>query len=397
MPNYPAHDRTAPSEHTGLLDRLGRAIGSLVATPPVHFIALLGLCAAYIQGGLDKLLDFNAAIAEAQHFGLPFATAAACATIVTELAGSALILTGVYRWLGALWLAGFTLIATFVANRFWEIAVTGTFHGRELVLRASRPGRRLSTCRLARPAQEPRRFDPRLACRVLTSTADGPLPLLLIGLTAVTGLVDAVSYLGLGHVFVANMTGNVLFLGFVGGRRRGAFRPRYRWSPLGAFVLGALAGGRLGLNMGGHRGRLLAVSSCVQAVAVGGALLVSLASFGVRDGIAAHALVLLLAFAMGLQTATARRLGVADLSTVVLTLTVTGLAADSHPAGGTHPNIGRRLAAIAAMFVGAFVGAALIFRVSVSAALALAVVLLVLNAMAGYRWSSSTAAWTAAK
>ncbi len=107
-------------ERIALLDRLGRVIGSLVATPPVHFIAQLGLCAAYIQGGLDKLLDFNAAIAEAQHFGLPFATASACATIVTELAGSALILTGVYRWLGALWLAGFTLIATFVANRFWE-------------------------------------------------------------------------------------------------------------------------------------------------------------------------------------------------------------------------------------------------------------------------------------
>jgi uncharacterized membrane protein YoaK (UPF0700 family) len=228
------------------------------------------------------------------------------------------------------------------------------------------------------------------------STADGPLPLLLIGLTAVTGVVDAVSYLGLGHVFVANMTGNVLFLGFVAG---GAADISAALSlvAIGAFVLGALAGGRLGLNMGGHRGRLLAVSSCVQAVFVGGALLVSLASFGVRVDIAAHALVLLLAFAMGLQTATARRLGVADLSTVVLTLTVTGLAADSHLAGGTHPNTGHRLAAIAAMFVGAFVGAVLIFRVSVSAALAFAVVLLVLNAMAGYRWSSSTAASTAAK
>ena len=166
---------------------------------------------------------------------------------------------------------------------------------------------------------------------------------------------------------------------------------------IGAFMLGALAGGRLGLNMGGHRGRLLAVSSCVQAVAVGGAFLVSLALFGVRDGIAGYALVLLLAFAMGLQTATARRLGVADLTTSVLTLTVTGLAADSHPAGGKHPNTVRRLAGIAAMAVGAFVGTVLIFRVSLSAALALALALLVLNAMAGYRWSSSTAAWTAAK
>src|SRR2546428_436140 len=61
------------------------------------------------------------ALLEAQHFGLPFAPAIAGVTIVTELVGSALILSGVYRWLGALGLAGFTLIATFVANRFWEI------------------------------------------------------------------------------------------------------------------------------------------------------------------------------------------------------------------------------------------------------------------------------------
>jgi len=230
----------------------------------------------------------------------------------------------------------------------------------------------------------------------MAAADNGPLPLVLIALTAVTGVVDAVSYLGLGHVFVANMTGNVVFLGFVAG---GAVDIPAALSlvALASFALGALAGGRIGSSTSAHRGRLLAVSSCVQALAVGGALLVSLASFGVRDGSSAYALVLLLAFAMGLQTATARRLRVPDLTTTVLTLTVTGLAADSHPADGTHPNTGRRLAAIAAMFVGAFAGAVLIFRVSVSAALALAVVLLVLNAMAGCRWSSSTAAWTAAK
>ena len=104
-----------------LLDRLARAIQPLVASRPVHFIALLGLCAAYLQGGLTKLFDFNGAIAEAQHFGLPFAAATAVATIITELLASALILAGIYRWLGALWLAGFTLAATFVANRFWEM------------------------------------------------------------------------------------------------------------------------------------------------------------------------------------------------------------------------------------------------------------------------------------
>lgn len=110
-----------PLAQMNLLDRLARAIEPLVATRPFHFIALLGLCAAYIQGGLQKLFDFNAAVAETQNFGLPFAATATAATIVTELAGSALILTGIYRWLGALWLAGFTLLATFAANRFWEM------------------------------------------------------------------------------------------------------------------------------------------------------------------------------------------------------------------------------------------------------------------------------------
>jgi uncharacterized membrane protein YphA (DoxX/SURF4 family) len=122
MPKFPGTlDQPKPSVHMNLLDRLAGAIEPLVETRPVYVSALLGLCAAYIQGGLTKLLDFSAAVAETQSFGLPFAAAATAATIVTELASSALILTGIYRWLGALWLAGFTLFATFVANRFWEM------------------------------------------------------------------------------------------------------------------------------------------------------------------------------------------------------------------------------------------------------------------------------------
>jgi uncharacterized membrane protein YoaK (UPF0700 family) len=223
------------------------------------------------------------------------------------------------------------------------------------------------------------------------SVAEGPLPLALIGLTVVAGTVDAVSYLGLGHVFVANMTGNVVFLGFVAGGAAD-FSVALSLVAIGAFVLGAAAGGRLGRNAGGHRGRLFAVSSGIQTAAVGCALLVSLGLFGLRESVSAHVLVLLLAFAMGLQTATARLLGVADLTTTVLTLTVTGLSTDP-----IHPNTGRRLAAVAAMFVGALAGAVLILQINMAAALAFALALLLLNTVAGYRWSSSTAAWTAAK
>jgi uncharacterized membrane protein YphA (DoxX/SURF4 family) len=96
-------------------------------TSPVYWIALLGLCAAYLQGGFNKAVDFNSAIAEMNHFGLAPAAPLAVAVIVLELGASAMILTGCYRWLGALGLAGFTLMATFVANRFWEMAGTERF------------------------------------------------------------------------------------------------------------------------------------------------------------------------------------------------------------------------------------------------------------------------------
>ena len=92
------------------------------ATPGVRWIALLGLCAAYLQGGLNKATDFPSAIAEMNHFGLTPAAPFAIAVIALELGASALILTGFYRWLGALALAGFTLMATFIANRFWWMA-----------------------------------------------------------------------------------------------------------------------------------------------------------------------------------------------------------------------------------------------------------------------------------
>ena len=89
----------------------------------VHWLALLFLCAAYLQGGFNKATDFPSAIAEMNHFGLSPAGPMAVAVIVFELGAALMILTGFHRWLGALGLAGFTLMATFVANRFWEIAV----------------------------------------------------------------------------------------------------------------------------------------------------------------------------------------------------------------------------------------------------------------------------------
>jgi uncharacterized membrane protein YphA (DoxX/SURF4 family) len=87
----------------------------------MRFIAYLGLCAAYLQGGLNKLTDFPGAIGEMTHFGLSPAPLFAVFVIIMELAASLMILTGLFRWLGALALGAFTLLATFLALRFWEL------------------------------------------------------------------------------------------------------------------------------------------------------------------------------------------------------------------------------------------------------------------------------------
>ena len=97
-------------------------IAARFATPSVRWIALLGLCAAYLQGGLVKATNFPGAIAEMEHFGLAPAPFFAISVIVLELGASLMILTGFYRWVGALALGGFTLMATFIALRFWELA-----------------------------------------------------------------------------------------------------------------------------------------------------------------------------------------------------------------------------------------------------------------------------------
>ena len=218
---------------------------------------------------------------------------------------------------------------------------------------------------------------------------EGLLPPLLFVLTVVTGLVDAVSYLALGHVFVANMTGNVVFLGFaVAGAPD--FSIPASLVAIASFLAGALGGGRLGLRMAQHRSRFLAIAILVKLGLVGAAFLVAIAMTDYNVDLIRYGLIALLALAMGLQNATARSLAVPDLTTTVLTLTLTGLAADSTLAGGTNPRWARRLLATGAMFLGAAVGAFLVLRVGPGAALGMTSVLLGLNAVAAYWvWSRS--------
>jgi len=208
----------------------------------------------------------------------------------------------------------------------------------------------------------------------------GPLPPLLVAMTLVTGLVDAFSYLVLGHVFVANMTGNVVFLAFALAGAPG-FSILASLVALGSFVLGSFGGGLLGSSFGQHRGHLLSVAAALQALfLVAAAVLAALAGNPVQAGYS-YGLIIVLGIAMGLQNATARKLAVPDLTTTVLTLTIVGIAADSRLVGGNGSRAGRRLISVVAMFVGALVGSLLIFHVAI--VLPLVIALIVIAMIAG--------------
>jgi uncharacterized membrane protein YoaK (UPF0700 family) len=202
----------------------------------------------------------------------------------------------------------------------------------------------------------------------------------LICLTVTTGLVDAVCYLGIGHVLVANMTGNVVFLGFALGGAKGFSIPSFLVA-LGSFVVGAVVGGRIGRALEESRTRWLVITSTIEtALAAVTAVATAAGALG-AGGAARFGVVGLLGAAMGLQTATVRRLGIPDITTTVLTMTLAGLAADSSLAGGTNPRVVRRLASVVAMLAGGIVGALLMVNAGLTAALAvLAGVLAVLTA-----------------
>lgn len=185
--------------------------------------------------------------------------------------------------------------------------------------------------------------------------ADRRLVLPLLLLTLSTGLIDAASVLGLGRIFAANMTGNVVFLGFaLGGGNDVSIAASFL--ALGGFLLGAVWGGRLALA--DARASLPAVLPFI-ILAMGVATMVA-ALADVRLPFPRDAVLVLLAMPMGAQNAVMRRLAVPDMTTTVLTLTLTGIAADSSLARGTNPRLVRRVGSVAAMLLGAVLGACLV-------------------------------------
>ncbi|MEV7422735.1 MULTISPECIES: YoaK family protein [unclassified Streptomyces] len=195
----------------------------------------------------------------------------------------------------------------------------------------------------------------------------------LLVMTFATGLVDAVSFLRLGHVFVANMTGNVVFLGFSFARNTGlpVLAPIVAMT---AFVLGAFGGGQLSKAFGDRPRHWLGGAFAGQA---GGLALTSvlLGTGALRpEGRTLLLIVALLGVCSGLQNATVRLLAPRDLTTTVLTQTLTALTAESVLGAGTGARPQRRIGSVLAMFAGAATGA-LLLQATLAGVVGLAAVL----------------------
>ena len=205
---------------------------------------------------------------------------------------------------------------------------------------------------------------------------------LMLALTFSTGVVDAVGYLGLDRVFTGNMTGNVVLLAmaFAGGTGLPILRPALA---LAFFMIGAALAGRM-LRKGpeGWSPRtsvaLIVVAGFISALAVF-TLLADVQGDELLSGITTSAL----ATAMGVQAATAKRLKVAEITTVVVTSTITGLASDSRLAGGNSRFWVRRVLAIGLIMLGALAGA-LALKVGLWLGLAVSAVISIAVAAAGY-------------
>lgn len=229
----------------------------------------------------------------------------------------------------------------------------------------------------------------RFAARYIADPKHGPLPALLLVLTIVTGLVDAASILALGRVFVANMTGNVVFIGFALAGAPG-FSLAGSLSALIGFVIGALGGGAVIARMAAHRGRLLRDTAVAELVLFAVAVVIAVVAEPM-GGSARVGVAFVLAVALGLQNTSVRRLAVPDLTTTVLTMTITGIAADIKRS--SYAVAMRRALSVACMFAGAVVGAVLVLNVNVQTPLAIAAGLAAIVAIGAAAASRHPAAW----
>lgn len=210
-----------------------------------------------------------------------------------------------------------------------------------------------------------------------------PLVRLLLLLSATTGMVDAASILGMDKVFTANMTGNVVFAAFAAVGTEG-FHLAYYITALLAFMAGAVLAGRISrLDRPARLSHWLVVAASVESglLIIAGLFSLFLESRAAPIAGGLYAVIALTAGAMGFRNAVVRQLKVPDLSTTVLTLTITGIASDSRLAAGDGANQTTRLAAVAMIFVGAASGAVLVMSCGLGAALLVSGVIVMTGTM----------------
>jgi uncharacterized membrane protein YoaK (UPF0700 family) len=188
------------------------------------------------------------------------------------------------------------------------------------------------------------------------------------------------------------MTGNVVFLGF-GIAGTGGLPVLAPVISLASFLLGAGAGGVLARRMGDRQREHIARALAIEVALVGAAAVIAAAVDVRPNAVSGDVLIALMALAMGVRNATVRRIGVPDLTTTVLTMTLTGLAADSRLTGASGRGSLRRIAAVVAMFAGALVGALLLktsLVLPLAAAAALAAITWLVYIPAARRASAAT-------
>ncbi|WP_329577460.1 DUF1275 domain-containing protein [Kitasatospora sp. NBC_01250] len=223
----------------------------------------------------------------------------------------------------------------------------------------------------------------------------GPLPPLLLVLTVVSGMIDAVSYLTLGHVFVSNMTGNVVFLGFALAGAPG-FSLAASLTAVTAFACGAFLGGRLLAGLP-HRGQVLLRGTAAETLLLAAVAVLLAAEPVVTLGQSSSSRYLAIAVAavgMGIQNATVAVLAVPDLTTTVLTRTITGIFAAPEDAGRWGEPTGRRLISVLTLILGAVAGALLVLHGTQPLSLAVPAALAASVVAAALRSVGSGAGWT---
>lgn len=156
----------------------------------------------------------------------------------------------------------------------------------------------------------------------------------LLLLTFATGLADAISILVLGHVFVANMTGNVIFLGFWLAPRTSIDLTAVVVA-LPTFACTTILSGRLARHFGERvRAWISTVLATEIVLLVGLSVLAGSGILGYQQD-SKLLMIAILAVTFGLQHSSARQFGIQELSTTVLTSTIVSLGLDSRLAGGT--------------------------------------------------------------